>query len=73
LRIRGEKPAFKAFPLFLLTEFHFMFQVTIVRLRKSTLRFYQNGSCEKPDELITVGYWSYKQLADLLPYNYLPE
>jgi hypothetical protein len=47
-------------------------QTTIVRLKKGFLKIYTDGSCDKPDELITVGYWSYKQLADLLPYNYHP-
>jgi hypothetical protein len=48
-------------------------QTTIVKLKSNNIQFYSNGSFEKPDELITIGYWSYKQLADLLPYDYLPE
>jgi hypothetical protein len=48
-------------------------QTTIVKLKNNNIQFYSNGSFEKPDELITIGYWSYKQLADLLPYDYLPE
>lgn len=48
-------------------------QTTIVKLNNNSIHFYSNGSFEKPHELITIGYWSYKQLADLLPYDYLPE
>lgn len=47
-------------------------QVTIVRLVNNYITFYANGSFVKPDELVTIGYWSYKQMADLLPYDYLP-
>lgn len=47
-------------------------QVTIARLVGNCIAFYANGSLEKPDELITLGYWSFKQMADLLPYNYFP-
>lgn len=47
-------------------------QTTIVKLKKDYIRFYSNGSIENPDEIITVGYWSFKQMADLLPHNYLP-
>jgi hypothetical protein len=48
-------------------------QTTIVKLKNNNIQFYSNGSYEKPDELITIGYWSYKQLADLLPNDYSPE
>lgn len=45
-------------------------QVSIVKLKNGHIRFYSNGAIEKPDELISIGYWSYKRLADLLPHNY---
>lgn len=47
-------------------------QTTIAKIREGNIRFYSNGSFENSDKLVTIGYWSYKQMADLLPYNYLP-
>ena len=45
-------------------------QVSIVKLKNGHIRFYSNGAIEKSDELISIGYWSFKRLADLLPNNY---
>jgi hypothetical protein len=47
-------------------------QPTIVKFNSGNIEFYSNGSIIKPDELITIGYWSYKQMADLLPFNFFP-
>ena len=45
-------------------------QISIVKLKNGHIRFYSNGAIEKSDELISIGYWSFKRLADLLPNNY---
>jgi hypothetical protein len=46
-------------------------QTTIIRLKPGKIIFYENGSYEKVNDLITIGYWNYKKLADFLPYNYI--
>jgi hypothetical protein len=46
-------------------------QSSIINLRSGNIRIYQNGSYEKADELVTIGYWSYKKMADSLPFNYV--
>jgi hypothetical protein len=71
---RSEEDNYNRYPnYFLGLKRPFNAQTTIVKLKNNNIQFYSNGSLEKPDELITIGYWSYKQLADLLPYDYLPE
>jgi hypothetical protein len=46
-------------------------QSSIINLRSGNIRIYSNGSYEKADELVTIGYWSYKKMADSLPFNYV--
>ena len=45
-------------------------QISIVKLKNGNIKFFQNGSIENSDELTTYGYWSYKQLGDLVPANF---
>jgi len=52
-------------------EVRFRSQTSIIRLKDGSIRFFSNGSYEKADELITIGYWSYLKLADTLPFNYV--
>lgn len=47
-------------------------QTTIVKMTNHQIRFYSNGSVEKSDELMTIGYWSFRKLADCVPYNFIP-
>jgi hypothetical protein len=46
-------------------------QSSIINLRNGNIRIYSNGSYEKADERVTIGYWSYKKMADSLPFNYV--
>jgi hypothetical protein len=45
-------------------------QISVVRLKTGSTRLFSNGSMEGSDNLITFGYWSYKQLGDQLPYDF---
>lgn len=49
---------------------HYRSQTTIAKIKNKKLVFYENGSFSKPDDLTTIGYWSYIRMGDSLPFDY---
>jgi len=47
-------------------------QTTLIRLMKDRLVFYGDGGMQNPYEMLTLGYWSFKKLGDMLPLDYVP-
>ena len=47
-------------------------QTTIVKIPNFPLIFYPNGSCVHSGNLVTIGYWSFKKVGELLPWDYQP-
>jgi hypothetical protein len=68
---RGEELKYLYYPQYYLgLTKHKGSQTTIARIINSSIVFYPNGSYDPPYKLVTIGYWSSKKMADLLPYNY---
>lgn len=49
------------------------YQSSILSMRSSQVTLYKNGNLNDPLGIMTEGYWSYKQVADLLPLDYNPK
>jgi len=47
-------------------------QSSLTMLQGNTLVFYPNGACKNAGTLITIGYWSFKKVGEILPWDYLP-
>src|SRR5665647_342603 len=47
-------------------------QTTIVKIQGFPLLFYPNGSYKLTRDLVTIGYWSFKRVGEIMPWNYLP-
>jgi hypothetical protein len=47
-------------------------QTTLVRFTDGQLLFYPNGSYKISQNMVTIGYWSYKKVGEILPWDYQP-
>jgi hypothetical protein len=47
-------------------------QTTIVRIQGFPLFFYPNGSYKQVRNLVTIGYWSFKKVGEIMPWDYQP-
>lgn len=47
-------------------------QTTIVKIQGLPLLFFPNGAYKHSRDLITIGYWSFKKVGELLPWDYQP-
>jgi hypothetical protein len=47
-------------------------QTTVIKLTSVPFLFYPNGSCKNPGDLVTIGYWSFKKVGEILPWDYQP-
>lgn len=47
-------------------------QTTIVKIPNIPLIFYTNGACVNAGNLVTIGYWSFKKVGEILPWDYQP-
>ncbi len=47
-------------------------QTSIVLLGELSQVFYPNGACLNAGNLITIGYWSFKKVGELMPWDYQP-
>lgn len=47
-------------------------QTTIVKIQGSPLIFYPNGANNHVGDLVTIGYWSFKKVGEILPWDYQP-
>jgi hypothetical protein len=45
-------------------------QTTLIKLRDGQAIFFPNGSLKNPHDMVIMGYWGYKKLGELLPWNY---
>lgn len=48
----------------------FRWQASIVNFKNGSVCFYADGNYLDPENIVTIGYWSYKKLGDTLPFNY---
>ncbi len=49
------------------------FQTSYIFLRKKTLQLYSNGQPANPEYIQEYGYWAWERVAELLPFDYIPE
>jgi len=47
-------------------------QTSIVMLQDNSQIFYSNGALKKAGNLVTIGYWSFKKVGEILPWDYQP-
>jgi hypothetical protein len=47
-------------------------QTSITKLENDNVVFYPNGACKNAGSLITIGYWSFKKAAEIMPWDYQP-
>lgn len=47
-------------------------QTSIVMLEDNAQIFYPNGALKNAGNLITIGYWSFKKVGEIMPWDYLP-
>lgn len=47
-------------------------QSSLVLLQGGSVVFFPNGACLNAGTQITIGYWSFKKVGELLPWNYSP-
>lgn len=47
-------------------------QTSIVLLENNNVVFYPNGACKNAGSLITIGYWSFKKVGEIMPWDYQP-
>lgn len=47
-------------------------QSTLALLQGNTVVFYPNGACKNAGTLVTIGYWSFKKVGEIMPWNYVP-
>jgi hypothetical protein len=47
-------------------------QTSIVMLQENSQVFYPNGSCKNAGNLVTIGYWSFKKVGEIMPWDYQP-
>lgn len=47
-------------------------QTSIVLLENDNVVFYPNGACKNAGSLITIGYWSFKKVGEIMPWDYQP-
>lgn len=48
-------------------------QTSFLYLRKAKVGIYENGLAKRPELLLEYGYWSSERVADLLPFEYVPD
>ncbi len=47
------------------------FQVSVIKMLKAPIYFYQNGVIYNPHSTLYSGYWSYEKMADIVPMDYV--
>lgn len=47
-------------------------QTTIVKIQGFPLLFFPNGAYKHSRDLVTIGYWSFKKVGEILPWDYQP-
>lgn len=47
-------------------------QASLVMLQGGSVVFFPNGACLNAGTVVTIGYWSFKKVGELLPWDYLP-
>lgn len=47
-------------------------QTSIVLLEGNNVVFFPNGACKNAGSLTTIGYWSFKKVGEILPWEYQP-
>ena len=47
------------------------FQVSVVKMLRSSIYFYVNGTTADPNSTLYSGYWSYEKMADTVPIDYV--
>jgi len=47
-------------------------QTTIVTILENPLVFYPNGSLKNAGNIVTIGYWSFKRVGEIMPWDYQP-
>ncbi len=49
------------------------FQSSYIFLRKKTMPLYSNGQPANPEHILEYGYWAWERVAELMPFDYVPE
>jgi hypothetical protein len=47
-------------------------QTSLAMLENNSVIFYPNGACKNAGSLTTIGYWSFKKAAEIMPWDYQP-
>jgi hypothetical protein len=47
-------------------------QTSLLVLTNGSMDFFPDGSYGNPDEVITLGYWDFKRMGEMLPLDYVP-
>lgn len=47
-------------------------QSSLVLLQGNSVVFYPNGACQNAGTLVTIGYWSFKKVGEIMPWDYQP-
>lgn len=47
-------------------------QSTLALLQGNNVVFYPNGACKNAGTVVTIGYWSFKKVGEIMPWDYVP-